>query len=67
MLGLPLIKLWLMGTHQGEVSPKNLAGYLDEYASMFKRRLSTHRGKLFYRLMQKAVLTCPISRQEIIA
>lgn len=66
-LVVSLIKRWLLGTHQGAVSPKHLAGYLDEYAFRFNRRLSTHRGKLFYRLMQQAVSTEPISRQEIIA
>ena len=66
-LVVSLIKRWLMGTHQGAVSSKHLAGYLDEYAFRFNRRLSTHRGKLFYRLMQQAVSTESISRQEIIA
>lgn len=65
-LVVSLIKRWLMGTHQGAVSRKHLAGYLDEYAFRFNRRLSTHRGKLFYRLMQQAVSTKPIYRQEII-
>ncbi len=62
-----LIKRWLLGTHQGAVSQKHLAGYLDEYAFRFNRRFSTHRGKLFYRLMQQAVSTAPVSRQEIIS
>jgi transposase-like protein len=66
-LVVSLIKRWLLGTHQGAVSPKHLTGYLDEYAFRFNRRLSTHRGKLFYRLMQQAVSTAPISRQEIVA
>ena len=66
-LVVSLIKRWLMGTHQGAVSPKHLAGYLDEYAFRFNRRLSTHRGKLFYRLIQQAVSTEPISRQEIVS
>jgi transposase-like protein len=66
-LVVSLIKRWLLGTHQGAVSPKHLAGYLDEYAFRFNRRLSTHRGKLFYRLMQQAVSTAPISRHEIVA
>jgi len=61
-----LIKRWLLGTHQGAVSQKYLAGYLDEYAFRFNRRLSIHRGKLFYRLMQQAVSATPVSRQEII-
>nr|WP_319392143.1 IS1595 family transposase [uncultured Desulfobacter sp.] len=66
-LVVSLIKRWLLGTHQGAVSPKHLAGYLDEYAFRFNRRLSTHRGKLFYRLMQQAVKTAPVSRQKIVA
>ena len=66
-LVVSLIKRWLMGTHQGAVSPKHLADYLDEYAFRFNRRLSIHRGKLFYRLMQQAVLTEPTSRKEIVS
>lgn len=50
-----LLKRWLRGTHQGAVSSAHLQDYLDEYAFRFNRRLSTHRGKLFYRLMQQAV------------
>ena len=46
---------WLGGTHQGAVTPGHLSGYLDEFAFRFNRRLSAHRGKLFYRLMQQAV------------
>ena len=53
---IALVKRWLMGTHQGAVSSKHLQYYLDEYAFRFNRRLSTHRGKLFYRLMQQAVM-----------
>jgi transposase-like protein len=66
-LVVSLIKRWLLGTHQGAVTPKHLADYLDEYAFRFNRRLSTHRGKLFYRLMQQSVSTAPISRREIVA
>jgi transposase-like protein len=50
-----LLKRWLRGTHQGAISSSHLQDYLDEYAFRFNRRLSTHRGKLFYRLMQQAV------------
>lgn len=66
-LVVSLIKRWLMGTHQGAVSPAHLSYYLDEYAFRFNRRLSTHRGKLFYRLMQQAVTTEPMSRETIVA
>jgi hypothetical protein len=47
-LVVSLIKRWLLGTHQGAVSTKHLAGYLDEYAFGFNCRLSTHKGKLFF-------------------
>lgn len=61
-----LVKRWLNGTHQGNVSPKHLPYYLDEYAFRFNRKLSTFRGKLFYRLIQQAVVTQPIPLNNII-
>jgi len=61
-----LVKRWLNGTHQGKVSPKHLPHYLDEFAFRFNRKLSTYRGKLFYRLIQQAVDTPPIPFKEII-
>ena len=56
-LVVSLLKRWLMGTHQGAVRSVHLPYYLDEFAFRFNRRLSTYRGKLFYRLMQQAVIT----------
>lgn len=56
-LVISLLKRWLMGTHQGAVGSAHLPYYLDEFAFRFNRRLSMHRGKLFYRLMQQAVIT----------
>lgn len=61
-----LVKRWLNGTHQGKVSPKHLPYYLDEFAFRFNRKLSTYRGKLFYRLIQQALDTSPIPFKEII-
>ena len=61
-----LVKRWLNGTHQGNVSPKHLPYYLDESAFRFNRKLSTYRGKLFYRLMQQAVTTPPMPLKEIV-
>jgi len=61
-----LVKRWINGTHQGAISPKHLPYYLDEYAFRFNRKLSTHRGKLFYRLIQQAVATSPTPLHEII-
>jgi len=61
-----LVKRWIYGTHQGNVSPKHLSYYLDEYAFRFNRKLSTYRGKLFYRLIQQAVSTSPMPLNKII-
>jgi len=60
-----LIKRWLLGTHQGRVSPKYLPYYLDEYAFRFNRKLSTYRGKLFYRLIQQAIEIGTVEKNEI--
>ena len=38
-----LLKRWLLGTHQGAVSPEHLDYYLDEFTFRFNRRTS-HRG-----------------------
>jgi len=61
-----LVKRWVNGTHQGNVSPKHLSYYLDEFAFRFNRKMSTYRGKLFYRLIQQAVDTSPIPYKDII-
>lgn len=60
-----LVKRWINGTHQGKISPKHLEYYLDEFAFRFNRKLSTHRGKLFFRLMQQAVNTLPLTYKDI--
>jgi len=54
-----LLKRWLLGTHQGGVSFKHLAYYLDEFTFRFNRRTSRSRGKLFFRLLQQAVAVEP--------
>ena len=56
----------MLGTHQGRVSSKHLEYYLDEYAFRFNRKLSKHRGKILYRLIQQAVATSPRTLNEII-
>jgi transposase-like protein len=60
-----LVKRWINGTRQGKISPKYLEYYLDEFAFRFNRKLSTYRGKLFYRLMQQAVNTSPTTFNEL--
>ena len=51
-----LLKRWLIGTHHGGISREHLDYYLDEFTFRFNRRTSGHRGKLFYRLLQQAVM-----------
>lgn len=61
-----LLKRWLLGTHQGAVSGGHLDYYLDEYTFRFNRRTARSRGLLFYRLMQQAVVTTPVSYRQIV-
>ena len=63
---ISLMKRWLMGTHQGAVSNKHLEYYLDEYTFRFNRRASHYRGKLFYRLIQNAVVVEPLTYNSIV-
>jgi transposase-like protein len=61
-----LLKRWLGGTHQGAVSHEHLAYYLDEYTFRFNRRTSRYRGKLFYRLLQNAVVLDAVPYQNMV-
>jgi len=62
-----LLQRWMMGTHHGAVQPGQLDNYLDEYVFRFNRRKSKSRGLLFYRLLQQAVVTKPITYQKVVA
>lgn len=62
-----LLKRWLLGTHQGSVQPHQLDYYLDEYTFRFNRRSSRSRGLLFYRLLEQAVMTDPVTYDAIAA
>ena len=63
---ISLTKRWLLGTHQGAVSHEHLQQYLNEFVFRFNRRTSSHRGKLFYRLVQQSVAVEPLVYQSII-
>ena len=62
-----LLKRWLLGTHQGAISHSHLDYYLDEFTFRFNRRGSRHRGLLFYRLLEGALLTDPKPYSGLIA
>ncbi len=51
----------MMGTHHGAVQPGQLDYYLDEFVFRFNRRTARSRGLLFYRLLQQAVITKPVT------
>ena len=61
-----LVKRWILGTHHGSVQPGYLDAYLDEFVFRFNRRTSTSRGMLFYRLMQQAVATGPVTYHNVV-
>ena len=61
-----LLQRWMMGTHHGAVPPGQLDYYLDEFVLRFNRRTSRSRGLLFYRLLQQAVMTKPVTYGEIV-
>ena len=60
-----LFKRWILGTLQGSVGQNNLQYYLDEYTFRFNRRTSNSRGKLFYRLIQQAVMVDPVLIKDL--
>ncbi len=61
-----LLKRWLGATHQGNVSPKHLQPYLDEFAFRFNRRRSRHVGKIFHRLAEQLFLRQARTYRQIV-
>lgn len=61
-----LIHRWLLGTHQGAIQPAKLDHYLDEFVFRFNRRKSSSRGMLFYRLLEQAVVTPPVTYRDVV-
>jgi transposase-like protein len=61
-----LVKRWILGTHHGSVQPEHLDTYLEEFAFRFNRRTSGSRGMLFYRLLQQAVITPPVTYRHVV-
>ena len=61
-----LLKRWLLGTHQGSVSPQHLDAYLNEFTFRFNRRTSRRRGLLFHRLIEQAANSPPAPYKTVI-
>ena len=62
-----LVQRWVLGTHHGSVQPDHLDAYLDEFVFRFNRRTSSSRGMLFYRLLQQAVVTPPVTYGDVVS
>ena len=60
-----LLKRWILGTHQGSFVPAHLQSYLEEYTFRFNRRTSNSRGLVFRRLMEQAMVTGPVTRDDV--
>ncbi|OEZ97412.1 IS1595 family transposase [Duganella phyllosphaerae] len=61
-----LLKRWILGTHHGAIQPAHVDAYLDEFVFRFNRRSSSSRGMLFYRLLQQAVVTGPVTYDDVV-
>jgi transposase-like protein len=60
-----LLKRWILGTHQGSVTPDHLQSYLEEFTFRFNRRTSRNRGLVFRRLLEQAVVTSPVTEAAV--
>jgi transposase-like protein len=56
-----LVKRLILGTFQGRFDRKYLQRYLDEYVFRFNRRTTKTVGKRFWRIIQQAVATPPLT------
>ena len=61
-----LLKRWLPGTHHGSMTGCHLPAYLEEFTFRFNRKRASHRGPVFYRLMQLAVGAPPVTYRELV-
>lgn len=60
-----LLKRWILGTHQGSVTPEHLQSYLEEFTFRFNRRTSRSRGLVFRRLLEQAAVTGPVTEAAV--
>jgi len=63
---ITLLKRWLIGTHQGRVSPKHLQHYLDEFVFRHNRRKAKYVGLLFQRMLKQSSESIPVPYQTLI-
>ena len=61
-----LLKRWVLGTLHGSLEADHVQAYLDEFAFRWNRRKSETRAMLFYRLLEQAVRTAPITYTDLV-
>ena len=63
---IALLKSWLAGTHQGAVSHQHLGYYLQATNAQFYGSSAAHRGLLFFRLLQNAMMLEPTTYRQMV-
>jgi transposase-like protein len=61
-----LLKRWILGTLQGSLVPEHLQSYLEDFTFRFNRRTSRSRGLVFRRLLEQAVVTEPVTKDDVV-
>ena len=61
-----MLEVKLLGTHQSYLNKNKLGYYLDEYVFRYNRRTSNSRGLLFMRMLEQAVVTEPVTYNNIV-
>jgi transposase-like protein len=61
-----LVKRLILGTFQGRFDEKYLQRYLDEYVFRFNRRTTKSVGKRFWRIVQCAVASKPMTGKQVV-
>jgi len=64
-----MLQTWLQGahrTHQSAMSGAQFDYYLDEFTFRFNSHYSQSPGLLFYRLLNQAVITAPLTYRDIV-
>lgn len=61
-----LVKRVILGTFQGRFEEQYLQRLLDEYVFRFNRRTTKSVGKRFWRIMQQAVASAPLTNKDLV-
>ena len=59
-------RAWRTGTNRWLGAARTLDAYLDGFVFCFNRRTSKSRGMFFYRLLQQAIVTAPVTYRGVV-